>query len=101
MPLQNERGEYILDYVLGQDMVVWHAQTEITDRTQGHLTAADACLMYYRKLLREQIEIVRQGGEPMNTFRDPAGNRRLRTPVYTREDSTARDVEVVEEDVDR
>jgi 5,5'-dehydrodivanillate O-demethylase len=90
VPLQNERGEYILDYVLGQDMVVWYAQGEITDRTQEHLTAADACLIHYRKLLREQIDIVQQGGEPMNTFRDPARNQRLRTPVYTREDSDGR-----------
>jgi 5,5'-dehydrodivanillate O-demethylase len=91
VPLQNERGEYILDYVLGQDMVVWYAQGEITDRTQEHLTAADACLIYYRKLLREQIDIVQQGGDPMNTFRDPARNQRLRTPVYAREDRAARD----------
>ena len=90
VPLQNERGEYILDYVLGQDMVVWYAQGEITDRTQEHLTAADACLIHYRQLLREQIEIVQRGGEPMNTFRDPVRNRRLRTPVYSREDGTAR-----------
>jgi 5,5'-dehydrodivanillate O-demethylase len=91
VPLQNDRGEYILDYVLGQDMVVWYAQGEITDRTREHLTTADACLIHYRKLLREQIEIVQQGGEPMNTFRDPARNKRLRTAVYSREDSTARD----------
>jgi len=91
VPLQDEHGNYILDYVLGQDMVVWYAQGDITDRTQEHLTAADACLIYYRKLLREQIDVVQRGGEPMNTFRDPARNVGLRTPVHMREDGSARD----------
>jgi 5,5'-dehydrodivanillate O-demethylase oxygenase subunit len=89
VPLQNDKGEYILDYVLGQDMVAWYAQGEITDRTQEHLTAGDACLLYYRKLLREQIELVQAGQEPMNTFRDPATNQRLRTPVHTGSDRVA------------
>lgn len=81
VPLKDERGEYILDYVLGQDMVAWYGQGETTDRSQEHLGASDECLVAYRKLLREQIDLVMEGGEPTNVFRDPAANRRLEPPV--------------------
>jgi 5,5'-dehydrodivanillate O-demethylase len=74
VPIQDENGAYILDYVLGQDMVAWYAQGEITDRTQEHLYEGDALIIAYRQMLKEQIEIVQQGGEPMNVFRDAAEN---------------------------
>ncbi len=74
VPIQDENGEYILDYVLGQDMVAWYAQGEITDRTQEHLYEGDELIIAYRQMLKEQIEIVQQGGEPMNVLRDPADN---------------------------
>ena len=44
-PIKDDKGEYILDYVLGQDMVAWYAQGEITDRTQEHLYAGDKVIM--------------------------------------------------------
>jgi hypothetical protein len=37
VPIQDKNGVYILDYVLGQDMVAWYEQGEITDRTKEHL----------------------------------------------------------------
>jgi hypothetical protein len=74
VPLQDANGAYILDYVLGQDMVAWYAQGEITDRTQEHLYEGDAVIIAYRQMLKEQIEIVQQGGDPMNVRRDPAQN---------------------------
>lgn len=86
VPLKDEKGNYILDYVLGQDMVAWYGQGEITDRTQEHLGVSDACLIAYRKLLKEQIETVAGGGEPMNMFRDPAENIRLEPPVPSLEE---------------
>ena len=45
--------------------MAWETQGPITDRTQEHLGAADRGIVILRKLLREQIEIVRKGGEPM------------------------------------
>ena len=38
VPIQDENGAYILDYVLGQDMVAWYEQGEITDRTRSTCT---------------------------------------------------------------
>jgi 5,5'-dehydrodivanillate O-demethylase oxygenase subunit len=81
VPLTDENGKYILDYVLGQDMVAWYEQGEIADRTQEHLGVSDACVIAYRKLLAEQIEIVRNDGEPINVFRDPSENYRLELQI--------------------
>ncbi|HXE16874.1 MAG TPA: Rieske 2Fe-2S domain-containing protein [Stellaceae bacterium] len=72
VPLHKPNGEYRLDYVLGQDMVAWTEQGAITDRSQEHLGASDALVVAYRNLLREQIDLVEAGKEPMNVFRDPA-----------------------------
>jgi 5,5'-dehydrodivanillate O-demethylase len=86
VPLKDDNGNYLVDYVLGQDMVAWYEQGTITDRTQEHLGQSDTCVIAYRKLLAEQIEIVRNGGEPMNVFRDPAENYRLELQIPGSED---------------
>lgn len=80
-PLVDERGEPILDYLLGQDVVAWYEQGSITDRTQEHLGVSDSLVIAYRKLLAEQIDIVQGGGEPMNVFRDPDTNHRLELQI--------------------
>ena len=77
VPLTDEQGEYILDYVLAQDMVAWYAQGEITDRTKEHLGASDRLIIEYRKLLRQQIACVMDGGEPIGILRDPGRNTRI------------------------
>jgi 5,5'-dehydrodivanillate O-demethylase len=87
VPLTDEKGDYILDYVLGQDMVAWYGQGDITDRTEEHLGVSDTIIIAYRKLLKEQIELVRRGGEPMNVFREAATNQHLTPPVHSVEDN--------------
>jgi hypothetical protein len=74
VPIQDDNGKYILDYVLGQDMVAWYEQGEITDRTQEHLYEGDKVVIAYRQMLKEQIEIVQRGGDPMNVVRNSAEN---------------------------
>ena len=83
LPLYDEKGEIILDYVLSQDMVAWYSQGELVDRGKEHLASSDSCVIAYRKLLRDQIAIVQAGGEPMNVFRDPelAYKPELRIPA--------------------
>ena len=71
VPLTDEDGKYILDYVIAQDAVGWHSQGEITDRTAEHLGVSDTILVEARKLLEEQIKIVEAGGEPMNVYWEP------------------------------
>jgi 5,5'-dehydrodivanillate O-demethylase oxygenase subunit len=80
-PLKNAEGEYYMDVVSAQDSMAWETQGPITDRTQEHLGAADRGIVILRKLLRDQIEIVRNGGEPMGIIRDPDKNRILHIDV--------------------
>jgi 5,5'-dehydrodivanillate O-demethylase len=61
--------------VSAQDSMAWETQGPITDRTQEHLGASDRGIVMFRRLLKEQIEIVQKGGEPMGVIRDPAKNQ--------------------------
>ena len=72
------------DFVLGQDLMVWAAQGECVDRTAERLAASDRGILMFRELLKEQIEVVRNGGDPMNTFRDPQDNRCIRLSMEDR-----------------
>ena len=80
VPIQDADGEYIVDYVLGQDMAAWDSQGGIVDRSQEHLATTDALVLAYRRLLRQQIEVVRDGGEPMNVFRSAPESGVLEPP---------------------
>jgi 5,5'-dehydrodivanillate O-demethylase len=76
-PIRDENGEYRLTEVLVQDAMAWETQGAPTDRTQEHLGVGDEGIILLRKILREQIEIVRRGGEPMGILRDPGKNQLL------------------------
>ena len=64
-----------MNVVSAQDSMAWETQGPVTDRTQEHLGAADRGIVMLRRLLREQIEIVQKGGEPIGVIRDPAKNK--------------------------
>lgn len=70
------KREYQLDYVLAQDMVGWYAQGTNVDRTKEHLGVSDVNVIAYRKMLKEQIERVARGEEPLNVFWDPTSTHR-------------------------
>ena len=55
--------------------MVWASQGECLDRTAERLTESDRGIVMFRQLLNEQIEAVRNGGDPINTFRDPEANQ--------------------------
>jgi 5,5'-dehydrodivanillate O-demethylase len=80
-PLRDETGAYRLDQVLVQDAMAWETQGAILDRSEEHLGSADRGVALYRKLIRDQIEVVRQGGDPVGTVRDPAKNRLIEFAV--------------------
>lgn len=77
IPLKDENGRFVTDFVLGQDMMAWVTQGAIADRRQEKLGESDKGIILFRRMLREQMALVEDGGEPMNTFRDPARNRLL------------------------
>lgn len=79
--IRDDNGEYRLDQVLAQDAMAWETQGAPTDRTQEHLGVGDEGIILLRKILREQIEIVRHGGEPLGIVRDASKNRLIEFDV--------------------
>jgi 5,5'-dehydrodivanillate O-demethylase len=80
VPLYDEHGRLLSYDVTGQDQMTWVAQGAIMDRTTETLGVTDAGIILYRRMLEEQIKIVEQGGDPINTFRDPAKNECILLP---------------------
>jgi 5,5'-dehydrodivanillate O-demethylase oxygenase subunit len=81
IPITDEQGRHITDFVLGQDMAAWVTQGPIAKRELEKLGESDKGIIPYRRLLQEQLERVEKGEDPMNVFRDPARNTLLRIPV--------------------
>ena len=68
----------LLDNNSGEDMIAWVTQGGIADRTQEALGLSDKGIILYRKQLKEQMEKVQAGQDPMNVFRDPATNQSIK-----------------------
>ena len=64
----------ILDSNSAQDVAAWITQGSIADRTKESLGRSDKGVIMFRRMLEENLRIVEDGGDPMNTFRDPASN---------------------------
>ncbi len=64
-----------MDMVSAQDSMAWETQGGLTDRATEHLGIGDEGVIELRKLLREQIERVQQGFDPLGVIRDPAKNQ--------------------------
>jgi 5,5'-dehydrodivanillate O-demethylase len=69
VPVFNDRGDFIVDDIDGQDLLVWVTQGPISDRTVEHLGASDRGVVMLRRLLGEQIDAVARGEVPMNADR--------------------------------
>ena len=80
-PLYFENGGIRNDYVMGQDITAWVIQGPISDRTTEHLGVSDIGIMMYRRLLDQQMKVVEDGGEPMNTWRNPDENEIIVLPI--------------------
>jgi 5,5'-dehydrodivanillate O-demethylase oxygenase subunit len=72
VPWRDEQGEYILDYIDGQDIAAWAGQGTIADRTKELLGASDKGVVTLRKMFKEQLEAIAQGKDPLGVVRDPA-----------------------------
>jgi hypothetical protein len=72
----------LLDGNSGQDIVMWCSQGALSDRSREHLGYGDEQIIRSRQLLEEQISIVEEGGDPLNTFRDPDANQCL-VPTFS------------------
>ena len=70
----------ILDTNSGQDIVAWITQGAITDRSLENLGRSDKGIVLYRRMLRDGLQAVAEGRDPMNVFRDPT-LKRIDLPV--------------------
>jgi 5,5'-dehydrodivanillate O-demethylase len=68
-------GEFHMENFPSQDAMAWETQGSITERTRELLGESDRGITLFRKMLREQIDLVGRGGEPIALVRDPAINR--------------------------
>ena len=83
IPIKDENGRFITDFVLGQDLMAWVTQGPVAERNKEKLGESDKGIIMYRRMLREQMAIVEDGGDPINVFRDPQRNQYLEIPVET------------------
>jgi 5,5'-dehydrodivanillate O-demethylase len=81
VPIMNEKGEFIVDLTFNQDYMAWITQGPVAERELERLGESDAGIIKFRKLLREQLELVQDGGEPMNVFRAPAPGGSIELPM--------------------
>jgi 5,5'-dehydrodivanillate O-demethylase len=81
VPLKDENGRYIVDILFNQDYMAWVTQGPLARRDLEKLGESDKGIIMYRKLLKQQAEVVADGGDPMNTFRDPATNQAIQLPL--------------------
>jgi hypothetical protein len=73
--IKDESGDFHVKTYPSQDSMAWVTQGPVFDRSVEHLGASDRGIAMWRQLLEEQIAIVERGGDPINVFRDPEGNR--------------------------
>ncbi|MCH7607219.1 MAG: aromatic ring-hydroxylating dioxygenase subunit alpha [Chloroflexi bacterium] len=81
VPLKDETGRYIVDILFNQDYMAWITQGPVARRDREKLGESDKGIIFFRKMLRDQMAIVADGGDPMNTFRDPATNTSIKLPI--------------------
>ncbi len=80
VPFIDDKGEFIVDNVDGQDMMAWISQGAIADRSLENLGATDKGIVMYRRMLKREMQKVQAGIDPMGILRDSARNERIDLP---------------------
>jgi 5,5'-dehydrodivanillate O-demethylase len=86
VPLYDENGYFVVDILFNQDYMCWYTQGPIARRDLEKLGESDKGIILFRQMLKQQMDIVADGGEPtMNIFRTPEENRNLTDPAIPNE----------------
>jgi len=85
VPLQQEDGNWVLNYTFNQDYMAWITQGDIAKRDQEKLGESDRGIIMMRRKMLEQIEVVGAGGEPKAVVRDAEANRSISLPIIGRD----------------
>lgn len=81
VPIKDERGQYLLEYVHAQDIMAWETQGPIADRSRESIGTTDIGLVTFRKMLQREVQNVAEGRDPMATIRDPREHVRIDLPL--------------------
>ena len=79
IPVIDQNGRHVTNYVEGQDIMAWVTQGAITDRTTEHLGRSDIGVAMLRKMFRDQMDAVAAGRGPAR--HDPRAPRAHRPAV--------------------
>jgi 5,5'-dehydrodivanillate O-demethylase len=71
IPWIDERGNHIVDYIEGQDIMTWVTQGSIADRAQEHLGKSDTGVALLRRTFKENMAKVERGEDPLGVIREP------------------------------
>lgn len=74
----DRNGEFHMDNFTSQDHMAWETQGPLADRSKEHLGEADRGIIMFRKLLREQIEAVQKGQDPVGVNYDAARDETIK-----------------------
>jgi 5,5'-dehydrodivanillate O-demethylase len=80
VPFRDERGDFIVDNIDGQDMMAWITQGTIADRTSENLGASDKGVAMYRRVLKRELKKIEEGQDPIGIVRDSQRNVRIELP---------------------
>jgi len=69
--LKDEEGYFHMRSFSSQDSMAWETQGPVRDRSVEHLATGDKGVALWRQLLKENIEKVKRGEDPMGVIRDP------------------------------
>lgn len=69
---KNEAGEFHMENFPSQDQMAWETQGTIANRPNERLGESDRGITLFRKLLRDQLRAVENGGDPVGVNRNPA-----------------------------
>ncbi|MCI0859420.1 MAG: Rieske 2Fe-2S domain-containing protein [Chloroflexi bacterium] len=79
----------LMDNNSSQDITAWVTQGPIADRSQEKLGESDKGIILYRRMLRQQLAIMEDEGQPMNVFFDPGKNQCIDLPWEGQDDPWA------------
>ncbi len=74
LPYQDEKGSLLDATITQQDFIAWIGQGAIAPRDLELAGRSDRGILLYRQMLREAIDTVARGEDPIGVVRDPAVN---------------------------
>jgi 5,5'-dehydrodivanillate O-demethylase len=69
--LKEQGGDWILNYIFNQDYSAWVTQGPIAKRDREKLGESDRGIIMFRQQLKEQLQVLEAGNDPMCVFREP------------------------------